>query len=135
VALRRKIERLARIERLRRRMHELAQWRLAIVAQEREMLATAHAEMIVALGEGLMAYGPQAAAGARRVRGLETEMTRVGAVEKDLEKQTLDDGRLAKLADRYLEGARDAWREKSDRRTLEELIESTIASASGPRKP
>ena len=61
--MRRKIERLERIERLRKRLHELSAWRLAVVTQEREKLATAHAEMVEALGDGLMAYGPASAAG------------------------------------------------------------------------
>lgn len=133
--MRKKIENLARIERLRKRMHELAQWRLAQVAQEREKLAAAHAEMIEALGEGLMAFGPTAVAGTRRVRGIERELARADIVEKTLEKRTLDEGQLAKLADQRLEAARDAWQGQLDRRKLEELIEASLSPISGPHKP
>ena len=133
--MRRKIERLERIERLRKRLHELSAWRLAVATQEREKLTTAHGEMIAALGEGLMAYGPASAAGARRVRAIERELAVADVVEKDLEKRTLDDGRLAKLADRYLAAARGEWREGQDRRSLEELIEATVAADPASRKP
>jgi hypothetical protein len=133
--MRRRIERLERIERLRRRLHELSAWRLAMVTQEREKLAAAHAEMIEALGDGLMAYGPASAAGARRVRAIEREMAVADVIEKDLEKRALDDGRLAKLADRYLVAARGEWREGQDRRSLEELIEATVVADPASRKP
>ncbi len=133
--MRRKIERLERIERLRKRLHELSAWRLAVATQEREKLTTAHGEMIAALGEGLMAYGPASAAGARRVRAIERELAVADVIEKDLEKRTLDDGRLAKLADRYLAAARGEWREGQDRRSLEELIEATVAADPASRKP
>ncbi len=133
--MRRKIERLERIERLRKRLHELSAWRLAVATQEREKLTTAHGEMIAALGEGLMAYGPASAAGARRVRAIERELAVADVIEKDLERRTLDDGRLAKLADRYLAAARGEWREGQDRRSLEELIEATVAADPASRKP
>jgi len=133
--MRRKIERLERIERLRKRLHELSAWRLAVATQEREKLAVAHAEMIEALGEGIMAYGPASAAGARRVRAIEREMAVADVREKNLEQRALDDGRLAKLADRYLDAARGEWREGQERRSLEELIEATIAADPASRKP
>ena len=133
--MRRKIERLERIERLRKRLHELSAWRLAVVTQEREKLAATHAEMIEALGDGLMAYGPVSAAGTRRVRAIERELAVAGVIEKNLEKRALDDGRLAKLADRYLDAARDEWREGQERRSLEELIEATVAADPASRKP
>ena len=133
--MRRKIESLARIERLRRRMHELAKWRLQLVTQERERLETAREEMIEALGEGLLSFGPAAAAGTRRVRGIEQQLARADVIEKSLEQRTLDEGRLAKLADRRLEAARDVWQGELDKRGLEELIEASLARNTGPHKP
>jgi hypothetical protein len=133
--MQRKVERLERIERLRKRLHEMSAWRLARAQWESEKLATAHAEMIQALGEGLMAYGPLSQSGNRRVRSIEREIALAGVVEKDLEKRTLDDGRMAKLADRFLAVARDALRDDVERRSLEELIEATLAPRSGSRKP
>lgn len=133
--MQRKIERLQRIERLRKRLHEMSAWRLARMQWEREKLSTAHAEMLQALGEGVMAYGPLSQAGTRRVRSIEREIAIAGAVEKDLEQRTLDDGRMAKLADKFLTAAREARREDVDRRSLEELIEATLAPGSASRKP
>ncbi len=130
-----KIKRMERIERLRKRMHEMSTWRLALAAQEREKLAATHAEMLQALGEGLMAFGPAAAAGSRRVRSIEREMAVADAQEKSLEKRALDDGRLAKLADKSLAAAREIWRADFERRTLEDLIDATLAAGTAPRKP
>jgi hypothetical protein len=135
VALRGKIKRMERIERLRRRMQEMSAWRLAAAAQEREKLAAAHAGMLEALAEGLMAFGPAAAAGTRRVRSIERELALAGAAEKDLEKRALDDGRLAKLADRSLTAAREAWRDDLERRSLQDLIDAMLAVAPASRKP
>ena len=69
--MRRKIERLRRIERLRKQMHEISTWRLAVVAHERVKLTASHAEMLEALGQGLMAFGP--AAGLELVNALQDE--------------------------------------------------------------
>jgi hypothetical protein len=132
---RRKVEQLQRIERLRKRLHELSAWRLALVQQEREKLATAHAEMLDALGDGLMAYGPASAAGTRRVRSIEREMALANTVEKTLESRALADGRLAKLAEGSLDSARETFRDQMERRSLEELIEATVASDTASRKP
>jgi len=133
--LRRKIERLERIERLRKRLHEMSSWRLARLAQERDRLASAHAEMVRALGEGLMAYGAPAAAGARRLRAIEREIAVAEALAKDLERRALEDGRLAKLAEGSLGAARELWREGLERRSLEELIDASLAAGPGSRKP
>jgi hypothetical protein len=132
--LRRKIERLMRIERLRKQMHEMSTWRLAVVAQEREKLAASHAEMLEALGVGLMAFGPLAAAGTRRVRAIERELTAADLVEKEMGQRVLEAGRLAKLADRSLGAARGAWREKNERSVLEELIDVSVAADPASRK-
>jgi hypothetical protein len=131
-----KIKRLERIERLKKRMHEIALWRQAAATQEKDKLSAAHAEMIEALsGDGLMAYGAPAAVGARRVRGIERQIAQVEAVEKKLAERALEEGRLAKLADRWLDDARDARREVIERRSLEELVEATLRPDTGSRKP
>jgi hypothetical protein len=90
--------------------------------------------MLSALGDGLMAWGAPAAAGNRRVRALERELAATGLIEKDLAQRALDDGRLAKLADRRLDEVSALWREMQERKSLEELIEATVRTT-GPRKP
>jgi hypothetical protein len=69
------------------------------------------------------------------VRGIEQDLARADIVEKALEKHTLDEGRLAKLADQRLEAAREVWQGELDRRGLEELIEASLRPPPGPRKP
>jgi hypothetical protein len=132
--LRRKIERLAKIERLRKRLHEMSVWRLARVQYERRKLSVAHAEMIEALGEDFIAYGPLSQAATRRVRSLESEMAVAHVVEKNLELRTLDEGRQAKLANRALAAAREDLREATERRSLEDLIEATLKTPSASHK-
>lgn len=133
--MRSKLEQLQRIERLRRRLQEMSAWRLARLQWERERLAVNHAEMIEALGEGLMAFGPLSEAGTRRVRAIEREMAVAGSIEREMEKRALDDGRLAKLADSRLAAVRAAWDDEVARRSLEELIEATLAAPTASRKP
>jgi hypothetical protein len=132
--LRDKLQQLQRIERLRRRLQETSAWQLARVQCERGRLAAIHAETLEALSEGFMSYGPLSMAGTRRLRSIEREIAIVDAVEKDMEKRALEDGRLAKLADRRLAAAREVWREAGERRSLEELIDATIAAVSASRK-
>jgi hypothetical protein len=132
--VRRKIERLAKIERLRKRLHEMSAWRLARVQYERKKLSVAHAEMMEALGGDFIAYGPLSQVATRRVRTLESEMAVAHVVEKTLEQRTLDEGRQAKLANRVLAAAREDLREVTERRSLEELIEATIKPPSASRK-
>jgi hypothetical protein len=132
--LRQNIERLQRIERLRKLMHDMSAWRLAAVAHERGKLAASHEEMIAALADGLMAFGPPAVAGARRLRAIERELAIADMVEKDLALRALEAGRLAKLADRSIDAARGVWRDKVERSSLQELIDASVAAASAPRK-
>ena len=131
--MKRTIDTLQRIERLRKRLADLSAWRLAKVIHERDKLEVAHGEMLNALGDGLMAWGPPSAAGNRRVRALERELAATGQIEKDLARRALDDGRLAKLAEGRLDAVSAEWREAQERKSLEELIEATV-KASGSRK-
>ncbi len=136
--MKRAIDQLKRIERIRKRLADLSAWRLARLTHERQRLETTHSEMLNALGEGLMAFGPPSLAGTRRVRALEQEMAATQVHEKLLAARALDDGRLAKLAEGRLDTVRAAWRETLDRKSLEELIDATISksdSLTGPRKP
>ena len=132
--MKRALDNLQRIERLRKHLADLSAWRLAAQIHERTKLETAHEAMLKALGDGLMAWGPPSAAGNRRVRSLERDLAATANLEKDLAQRALDDGRLAKLADRRLEALRAAWNEAQDRKSLEELIEATIKTT-GPHKP
>jgi len=136
--VKRTIDQLKRIERIRKRLADLSAWRLARLTHEREKLETTHAEMLSALGEGLMAFGPPSVAGTRRVRALEQEMAATQVYEKLLAARALDDGRLAKLAEGRLDTVQAAWRETLDRKSLEELIDATVRGTdndTGSRKP
>jgi len=132
--VKRTIDQLKRVERIRKRLADLSAWRLARLNHERLMLETTREEMLAALGDGLMAYGPPSLAGTRRVRAIERDMAAADLKQQGLAQQALDDGRLAKLAEGRLDTVSAAWREILERKSLEELIEATI-KGSGPRKP
>ena len=130
-----RIDRLKRIENLQRRLHELSQWRLAALGQQRDRLAGAHGEMLGALSEGLLAAGAPAAAATRRIRALELEMAVAQTGYDTQAKLTLDFGARAHLADRALDAATVAHRQHAERKTLVELIERSLAvDGTGSRK-
>ena len=130
----RKLEQLQRIERIRKQLADLSAWKLGRIEAERRQLEATHAQMLDALGDGLMAYGPASLAGTRRVRALEREMAASDALQRDLARKALDDGRLAKLAEERLDTLRAAERETLERKSLEELIDMTMRDT-GSRKP
>lgn len=129
-----KVEQLKRIERLRKRLHELSTWKHSMMAQERDKLASAHAAMVTALGDGIMSYGELSVAGTRRVRQIERELAVASALTRELESRALADGRMAKLAESSLDTARETWRDASERKSLLDLIDASVASGTGSRK-
>jgi hypothetical protein len=129
-----RMDRLRRIERLQKQMHDLAVWRLTSVARERERLTREHSQMIEAMSEGLMAYGGPAAAGARRVRALERDLGIARDLEANLERKQIEQGARAKLADRAAGAARNEYREALEKKSLEELIASALSMPSASRK-
>ncbi len=68
--MKKRLEALEKIERLQKQMHDLAVWRLNALGRERDELADNHREMWQAMGRGVAAYGPPAAAAMRRIRSV-----------------------------------------------------------------
>ena len=131
-----KVDKLKRIEKLQKRMHDLSRWRLATLARERDALATAHSQMLEALGEGLMSFGGAAAAGTRRIRSLELEMVRADLTYETQAKETFDRAVRSKTAERALDSARTEHRHELEKKSLSELIEWSLQSRdSGSHKP
>jgi len=130
-----RLDKLKRIERLQKRLHDLSIWRLTALARQKDKLAGAHGEMLDALRDGLMAYGGPAAAGTRRIRGLEVEMAAAQINFDAHAEETRDHGVRSRLADRAVDAAAVQYRREVEKKGLAELIEWTLqAAASGSRK-
>ena len=131
-----RLEKLKRIERLQKQLHDLSRWKLTHLAEQRERLATAHIEMIQALGEGLLSFGGAAAAATRRIRSLELEISAAEVEHAAQVKQTFAQGARSKMAEHVVERAEEAHRREVDKRSLNELIEQSVQrSQQGSHKP
>jgi hypothetical protein len=124
--MKKRLESLEKIERVQRQLHELAVWRLAALGRERDDLAANHQGMLEAMGRGLLAYGAPAAAATRRIRALEREMAAIAAAYEAQERQAVDQGARAKLADRARENVDARYREQKERKELADLIERSL---------
>ena len=133
--MKKKLDKMERIERLQRRLHDLSVWRLAALGRERDKLASAHVEMLDALGSGLLAFGQPAAAGTRRIRALEVEIAVANRGYDEQAKRSFEHGVRSKLADRAREAAAAEFRADVEKRTLSELIDWSLRQPnSGSRK-
>jgi len=131
-----RLEKLKRIERLQKQLHDLSRWKLTHLAEQREKLATTHVEMIKALGEGLLSFGGAASAATRRIRSLELEMSATEAEHAAQAKQTFAQGARSKMAEHVVERAEAVYQREAEKRTLNELIEQSVQrSHTGPHKP
>lgn len=131
-----RLDKLKRIERLQKQLHDLSVWKLSNLAEQRDKLAVAHVEMIQALGEGLLAFGGAAAAATRRIRSLEVEMTETNAAHAAQAKQAFAQGARSKLAEQVVGRARAEYRRETEKKSLAELIEQSVqSSVTGSRKP
>ena len=122
-----RLQKLERLERLYKQMHELEVWRLEALARQRDALNESHRAMFAALGEGVAAYGPPAAAAMRRILALEREIAETEAGVAAQKRKAFDQGARAKLADRARETADQRYRDQQRRKELAELIERSLS--------
>jgi len=124
--MKRRLETLARIGKLRKQLHELASWRLAQIGQRRDGLVEDERAMWEAMGEGLSAYGATAEAAMRRIRRVEAEIAAAEAAYAAQSRQALKEGARAKLAERAHDELDAKYRDQSERKALAELIEHAL---------
>jgi len=131
-----KLDKLKRIERLQKRMHELSVWKLTHMAQEREKLTRTHSEMVTALGEGLLCFGGAASAATRRIRTIEVAMTAAQAAETEQARHALEQGMRSRAAERAVQSTAIKHRSELQNKSLAELIDQSLqTSLSGSHKP
>lgn len=129
------MEKLKRIERLQKQLHDLSVWKLTKLGEQRDKLNAAHVEMVRALGDGLLAFGGAAAAATRRIRSLEMEITATDAAHAEQAKYAFAQGARSKMAEQVVGRARDESRREAEKKTLSELIDQSLSAAvSGSRK-
>jgi hypothetical protein len=134
--VKKRLDKLKRIDRLQRRLHDLSVWRLATLARQKEQLTNTHLEMLDAVGSGLLAFGPPAAAATRRIRRLEVEIEVAKGGYEEQAKRSLEQGVRSRLADRACEAAAADLRADLEKRSLLELIEWSLQRpTSGSHKP
>jgi len=124
--LKKRLDKLKRIDRLQRHLHDLSVWRLAALGRQRDQLANTHLEMLDAVENGLLAFGRPAAAANRRIRALEVEIATAKGSYEEQAKRSLEQGVRSRLADRAREGAAADLRADVEKRTLLELIEWSL---------
>jgi hypothetical protein len=123
-----KLDKLKRIERLQKRMHELSRWKLTHMANERERLTQAHSEMINALGEGLLSFGGAASAATLRIRSIEVEMKAAEAAEKAQANHAFEQGMRSRAAERAVKSTSDKHESEVHNKNLAELIEQSLSA-------
>jgi len=133
--LKKKLEKLKRIESLQKRIHELSTWKLSKLAARKEQLDVAHIEMIAALGEGLLSFGGAASAATRRIRALEVEKQEANVAHEAGQRQSFELGMRARAAERAVKATAAEARADADKKSLETLIEQSLrVDGSVPRK-
>lgn len=131
-----RVEKLKRIERLQKRLHDLSVWKLTHLAEERDKLTVAHAQMIQALGEGLLSFGGAASAATRRIRSIEIEINAAKAAHAAQAKHAFENGARSKLAEKVVDRAEGEARREMEKKTLVEQIEWSLQTPiSGSHKP
>ena len=124
--MKRRLDALARIGKLRKQLHELAGWRLAQIGRRRDGLVADERAIWRAMGEGVCAYGPPAEVGMRRIRRLEAEIAAAEAAYAAQSRRAFREGARAKLAERAHDGLEAKYRDQKQRKELAELIERSL---------
>ncbi len=125
--MKRRLEALARIGKLRKQLHELAAWRLAQIGRRRDGLVEDERAMWRAMGEGLCRLRrrrPKRACGASAGSKRRSPPPRPPTPPS---RATLfSEGARAKLAERAHEGLEAKYRDQQQRKALAELIERSL---------
>ena len=133
--MKKRLEKMSRIDRLQRQLHDLSVWRLTALERQRDQLTNAHLEMLDAVGTGLLAFGQPAAAATRRIRALEIEISAARVGYEEQAKRSLEQGVRSRLADRAHGAAAAEFRSDLEKRSLSELIDWSVQqSRPGSRK-
>jgi hypothetical protein len=124
--MKKRVDSLARIEKLASQMHDLGRWRLSAIEQEQASLSDDLRAVFEALETGDLAYGPQAKFSVRRIRALQKRLDALEHESTRLSHAAKEHGIRAKLAGRAAEVADKVYREREARKELAEIVERAL---------
>lgn len=127
------IDKLKRIKTLQKQLHDLSIWKLNQLQEKRVKLAGDHAAMIEALGHGLLSFGAAAAAATRSIRSIEVEISVAETEHAAQSRRAFEQGAKSKMAERAVDRAQVEFNRDMEKKSLAELIDQSVNSAS--RKP
>ncbi len=124
--MKKRVDSLARIERLASQMHELGRWRLSAIEQEQACLSDDLRAIFLALESGDLAYGAQAKLGVRRIRALQKRLDTLERESERLNHTARQHGIRAKLAGQAVEAADKVYRDREARKELADIAERAL---------
>lgn len=124
--MKKRVDSLARIERLASQMHELGRWRLSAIEQEQASLSDDLRAIFLALESGDLAYGAQAKLGVRRIRALQKRLDTLERESERLSHTARQHGIRAKLAGQAAEAADKVYRDREARKELADIAERAL---------
>ncbi len=124
--MKKRVDSLARIEKLASQMHELGRWRLSAIEQEQACLSDDLRAIFLALESGDLAYGAQAKLGVRRIRALQKRLDTLERESERLSHTARQHGIRAKLAGQAAEAADKVYRDREARKELADIAERAL---------
>ena len=124
--MKKRVDLLARIEKLASQMHELGRWRLSAIEQEQASLSDDLRAIFLALESGDLAYGAQAKLGVRRIRALQKRLDTLERESERLSHTARQHGIRAKLAGQAAEAADKVYRDREARKELADIAERAL---------
>ena len=124
--MKKRVDSLARIEKLASQMHELGRWRLSAIEQEQASLSDDLRAIFLALESGDLAYGAQAKLGVRRIRALQKRLDTLERESERLSHTARQHGIRAKLAGQAAEAADKVYRDREARKELADIAERAL---------
>ena len=124
--MKKRVDSLARIEKLASQMHELGRWRLSAIEQEQASLSDDLRAIFLALESGELAYGVQAKLGVRRIRALQKRLDTLERKSERLSHTARQHGIRAKLAGQAAEAADKVYRDREARKELADIAERAL---------
>ncbi len=124
--MKKRLEALTRMSRLQARMRDLGRSRLSAMEREHADLNDDLQSTFAVLETGDLAYGPQAALGARHPRGIQRRIEDLREEFERVRRKAETHGLRARLAEEAAEAAGKTYREHTERKDLADLVERAL---------
>ena len=124
--MKKRVDLLARIEKLATKMHDLGRWRISAIEQEQASLSDDLRAVFEALETGDLAYGPQAKLSTHRIRALQRQLDTLEHESTRLSHAAKQHGIRAKLAGKAAEAADKVYRDREARKELADIVERAL---------